>query len=279
MLIEIAIGDAYGAGFEYNSNAQPFNTLENYIAHAKHGLFAGQYTDDTQMSLAIAEAIVEDDEWTPLSLAQRFCDVFHRDIRPGYAGGFYDFLVEHTDGSDFLRDIRPDSDKSGGAMRVAPVGLFSDIQEVIQRAELQAAITHNTVDGIAAAKVAALASHFFCYNLGKPDELGLFLNEHDDTRDWNEDYEGKIRAQGWMSVRAAITAIKRNDNLADMLKDCVAFTGDVDTAAAIAMGIASMSEYHDKNLPEHLYYKLECGTYGLPYIAKLDEQLLSKFGR
>ena len=107
----------YGAGFEYNTNAQPFNTLENYIAHTKHGLFAGQYTDDTQMSLAIAEAIVEDDEWTPLSLAQRFCDVFHRDVRPGYAGGFYKFLAEHTDGSDF-RDIRPDSDKSGGAMRL-----------------------------------------------------------------------------------------------------------------------------------------------------------------
>ena len=79
-------------------------------------------------------------------------------------------------------------------------------------------------------------------------------------------------------VQAAITAIKRNDNLADMLKDCVAFTGDVDTAAAIAMGISSMSEYHDKNLPEHLYYKLGAERMGY-HIAKLDEKLLSKFGR
>lgn len=277
MIIEIAIGDAYGAGFEYNTNAQPQNTLENYIKHPTHGLHAGQYSDDTQMSLAIVEAMLEDDEWTPLSLAQRFCDVFHRDQRPGYAQGFYDFLLEHKNGEEFLRDIRPDSDKSGGAMRTTPIGLYPDINEVIEKTKIQAAITHNTEDGIAAAVAASVATHFFAYDLGSPDEVGSFIKEFDNTKDWDTDWEGKVHSRGWMSTKAALTAVRRSDNLADLLKDCIAFTGDVDTVAAIAMGIASVSKYHEKNLPENLFHKLEHGTYGFTYLSNLDADLLNKF--
>jgi len=68
MLVELAIGDAYGAGFEYvrdrrfiNSN----NDLTGYIKNPKHLRKSGNYTDDTQMSIAIAELIVEKQIWTP----------------------------------------------------------------------------------------------------------------------------------------------------------------------------------------------------------------------
>lgn len=62
MLVELAIGDAYGAGFEYAPAAiLKHNDLSRYIQHPKHNIRPGQYTDDTQMSLAIAEAIVSAD--------------------------------------------------------------------------------------------------------------------------------------------------------------------------------------------------------------------------
>jgi ADP-ribosyl-[dinitrogen reductase] hydrolase len=70
MLIELAVGDAYGAGFEYVSKTiLKHNDLSGYIQHPRHkGIRPGYYTDDTQMSLAIAEAIVTDDPWTTESL-------------------------------------------------------------------------------------------------------------------------------------------------------------------------------------------------------------------
>lgn len=64
MLLEIAIGDAYGAGFEYVSTAIicEHNDLSGYIQHPRHGTKPGQYTDDTQMSISIAEVIVSGED-------------------------------------------------------------------------------------------------------------------------------------------------------------------------------------------------------------------------
>lgn len=48
-------------------------------------------TDDTQMSLAIAEAIVSREPWTPELLAAKFVKAFKRDRRVGYASKLYNF--------------------------------------------------------------------------------------------------------------------------------------------------------------------------------------------
>lgn len=73
MLLELAIGGAYGAGFEYaDEMARTHNDLSNYVQHPRHrGTKPGMYTDDTQMSLAIAELIVDGADWTPLNIAGR----------------------------------------------------------------------------------------------------------------------------------------------------------------------------------------------------------------
>src|SRR5947208_3168886 len=101
MLVELAIGDACGAGFEYAADriVREQNNLSAYIQHPRHGIKPGCYTDDTQMSIAVAEAIVSDEPWTPENLAQRFVAAFKRDPREGYAGSFYGFLQEVKDGA------------------------------------------------------------------------------------------------------------------------------------------------------------------------------------
>src|SRR5437764_14049243 len=83
MLVELAIGDAYGAGFEYaaDSIVREKNNLSAYVQHPRHDIRPGCYTDDTQMSVAVAEAIVSDEPWTPATLAQRFVTAFKRDPR------------------------------------------------------------------------------------------------------------------------------------------------------------------------------------------------------
>src|SRR5689334_2267778 len=126
MLVELAIGDAYGAGFEYAPAdvVARHNDLSGYVRHPKHAIPPGSYTDDTQMSIAVAEAVVAGEPWTREALAERFVAAFKRDPREGYAGRFHAFLCEVRDGGEFLARIRPDSDKSGAAMRAAPIGVF-----------------------------------------------------------------------------------------------------------------------------------------------------------
>ncbi len=179
MLVELAIGDAYGAAFEFvDARSTRDHELGDYARHPWHDIAPGRYTDDTQMSIAIAEAVVTGLSWTPLALATKFVEVFKRDPREGYAGRFFEFLHHVTNGEQFLAEIIPTSDKSGAAMRAAPIGIYSTIDTVIERAAIQAASTHNTPDGINAAVAAALMSHYFLYHLGPKNELGHFLDEH-----------------------------------------------------------------------------------------------------
>lgn len=276
MLLELAIGDAYGAGFEYAESdfVSLYNNLSGYVQHPRHQIRPGCYTDDTQMSIAIAETLVERQPWTREVLASKFVTAFKRDKREGYARKFYQFLQKIEGGSQFLQEIQGTSDKSGGAMRAAPIGILPTIEQVIEAATIQAAITHNSPDGIAAAVAAALMSHYFIYRLGQKRKLGKFIEGYVSGHKWSEPWQGEVRSKGWMSVRAAITAIIRNDSLSALLQDCIAYTGDVDTVAAIALPAASCSDEIEQDIPLNLIDTLENGAYGKDYIIDLDRQLM-----
>ena len=277
MLLELAIGDAYGAGFEFAPAefVAAHNTLSGYVQHPRHTLKPGSYTDDTQMSLAIAETLVAGDPWTPEVRGDRFVKTFKRDPRKGYARRFYEFLLSVDTGEEFLDKMHGTSDKSGSAMRAAPVGVLPTVEGAIAAATLQAKLTHNSPDGISAAIAAALMSHYFLYRLGTKAELGLFLERHVPGR-WSVPWEGPVSTLGWECVQAAVTAIVRHDRLSQILQECVAFTGDVDTVAAIAMAAASCSPEVAQDLPSHLFEGLENGSYGRDSIMALDLKLLNR---
>jgi ADP-ribosylglycohydrolase len=274
MLLELAVGDAYGAGFEYAPEMAQRNDLSGYVRHPRHRIIPGAYTDDTQMSVAIAEVIVSGADWTPLNLANAFVAAFKRDPREGYAGRFYDFLRHVRDGEQFLAEIHGESDKSGAAMRAAPIGVYPTIAEVIERTRVQAAITHNSPDGINAAIAAALMSHYCLYRIGPKAELAMFLETHV-PGDWSVPWTGKVKSKGWMSVRAAITALIASKRMSDLLRRCVDFAGDVDTVAAIALAAGACCAEVEQDLPAHLVYGLENTAFGRTYIEDLDAHLLS----
>ncbi len=275
MLVELAVGDAYGAGFEYADAAfvRRYNDLSDYAKHPRHALRPGCYTDDTQMSLAIAALLVEKQPWTAENLAAKFVEVFRRDPRTGYAGGFYRFLKQVTSGAEFLERIRPDSDKSGAAMRAAPLGVLASIDDVLHQCEVQARITHDTADGVAAAQAASLLSHFFVYKLGPREQVGEFIEQHVSGQ-WTQPWRGEVGSRGWMSVRAAITATGQSRSMSGLLRRCVAFGGDVDTVAAIALAAAAHSREIRQDLPERLIQRLENGDYGRSYLQELNAKLM-----
>jgi ADP-ribosyl-[dinitrogen reductase] hydrolase len=276
VLLELAIGDAYGAGFEYADPAmvKRENTLRGYVQHPRHQIVPGCYTDDTQMSLAVAEVLVRGEPWTAPVLAARFVEDFKRDPREGYATRFYDFLTRVDSGEQFLAEIDPCSDKSGAAMRAAPIGVLATVEGVLEHATVQARLTHDTPDGVGAACAAALTAHYLIHRVGRKADLGPFLEQHV-AGDWSVPWRGKVKAQGWMSVRAAVTALTASSGMAELLRACVDFTGDVDTVAAIALAAGSASSEIIQDLPEHLWAGLENGPYGRDYIAALDAELMA----
>ncbi|WP_409489501.1 ADP-ribosylglycohydrolase family protein [Amycolatopsis sp. cmx-11-12] len=282
MLVELAIGDAYGGSFEhaYPSFVAEHNTLAGYVPHpGQLGVPAGRYTDDTQMTIAIAELLVSGRRWTPLLLAEQFVLAYHRDPHDGYAPRFHQLLSEVRDGEELLRRLQPQSDKSGAAMRAGPIGVLPTVDDVLYHAKLQARITHDTPAGIAAAQAAALAVHYCHHRLGPLTEVARWIDavlpEDVGHGGWARPWSGRIGPQGWMSVRAALTVLAGGGGLARMLHTCVAFTGDVDTAATIALAAASRSPEVAQDLPPVLWRDLENGEFGRDYLAELDERVLS----
>jgi ADP-ribosyl-[dinitrogen reductase] hydrolase len=275
LLLELAVGDAYGAGFEYvdRDAIRVANDLSQYVKHPRHNIPPGWYTDDTQMSIAIAEALVSGKPWTPRMLADKFVEAFKRDPREGYAERFYEFLTRVQDGRQFLAEIQPTSDKSGAAMRAAPIGVLRRIEDVIDRTTVQARVTHDTPDGINAAVAAALMTHYFVHDRGPKQELGAFLDTHV-AGQWSLPWQGKVKSKGWMSVRAAVTSIVSNHTMSALLRHCISFSGDVDTVAAIALAAGSCSREIEQDLPGNLVALLENRKYGREYLIELDAQVM-----
>lgn len=277
MLVELAIGDAYGAGFEYAdpSFVTRHNTLAGYVRHPRHaGIRPGAYTDDTQLTLALAELRASGAAWTAESVASAFVTAFHRDPREGYARGFQAFLGTVHTGAEFLARIRPDSDKSGAAMRASVAGLLPTAADVLHHTDVQARVTHDTPDGVASARAAALAVHYCHHGLGPVAEVGRWVADRLGSGVWARPWHGKVGSKGVMSVRAALTALAGGGSLSSVLRACVAFTGDVDTVATVALAAASRSAEVRADLPAVLVDGLENGTYGRDHLARVDARLL-----
>ncbi|MGH3433538.1 MAG: ADP-ribosylglycohydrolase family protein [Thermocrispum sp.] len=282
MLVELAVGDAYGACFEYADEAfvARHNTVAGYLQHPTHrDLRPGCYTDDTQMTIAVTEALLSGEPWTTEMLADRFVLAFRRDQRAGYSGGFHALLRQVRDGQELLDRIEPASDRSGAAMRAGPIGLLPDVPEVLHRVDVQARITHDTDSGVDAARAAALAVHYCHYDLGPVAQVGAWVDDRlraaGGSGGWARPWHGPVGEQGWKSVRAALTALAAHDSLTGVLRACVAFTGDVDTVATIALGAAARSPQITADLPQALLDGMENGRYGHSYLRELDTRLMT----
>jgi ADP-ribosylglycohydrolase len=282
MLLEVAIGDALGACYEWVEKEIILGQVElKYKMIAPSVVKPGCYTDDTQMTIGIAELMLDGANFTHYNLASKFIECFHRDPRRGYAPGFQMFLEATKTPEDFIKNIKPDSERSGAAMRAGPIGLYSKLSDVREKCFMQSTLTHNTDEGNGSALCAAAMTHYFCYDLGPKCELLNWLNrlypmpwlpigpEHLKKYD-------HIPVKGWPCVMAAIDAIMRSSSLSQLLVNCVNFAGDVDTISAIAMGPASLCNEIDNDIPQCLVDGLENGTYGKDYIVDLNNKLLSK---
>jgi ADP-ribosylglycohydrolase len=290
MLLRIAQGDAYGMATEYIELPRDAHVrdralaFERYVEHPRHSVAAGRYTDDTQMSIAVAEVLLDETsarrDTTTLTreLADAFVRCFQRDPRKGYSRGFQTFLESVKDASDFLGRVRNDSDKNGAAMRSVPIGVLDDPALVKRVAEVQARITHDTPGGVSSSQAVALMSHF-ALHLEEP--LGVLpawldgeLSAH--LAPW----DGAPVAGpgvGISTARAVLTLVSQEASLLGIARRAIAWGGDTDSVLAIAWGIASARMR--EGLPEFLECGLEDGPYGRTFLRGLGERLAKVYAR
>jgi len=297
-LLGLAIGDALGANFEGQLPVyirRRYRTGEELIASPPDGEL--WYTDDTQMTIGVAEALIAcgcvDDE--------EICRRFAANYRPqrGYGRGARVILDAMVDGGDHkwwaANHFPGGSFGNGAAMRVAPVGLVfaHDAPKVWEQAKLSALPTHVHPLGIEGAQVLAMAVAL-ASNCGSFDREAFF--EAIAERCSSSEYSGPLHraarvkdvndlalfGNGIDATSSVVTAIAcfglTPDSYSSTIANAILLGGDTDTIAAMA-GAVSGAYLGRSAIPTHLLEKLENRYQGRDYIEQLAKQLLDTRAR
>lgn len=162
-LLGTVLADAAGARFEGMERPQLQQQYDSPAAALKYALsLKMQYTDDGQMTLAVADYLSRHSEIVPEELMQQFVEVY----QPwrGYGRGTRVLVDAFRDGVEYeflANTLFPGgSHGNGAAMRSAPVGLrfAGDSRHILQQAKRSAWPTHRNILGIEGAQLIALAS-------------------------------------------------------------------------------------------------------------------------
>lgn len=297
MLLGILIGDTFGAGYEF-----AFETLkeykdnfsiEEYRQHSnkEYNHTAGMYTDDTQMSIAIAKLMLSNKEFNEKNLAQSFIETYQEFPIKGYAKRFQAFLESIMTGDEFIKKIKPNSIRNGAAMRAVPIGLEKDLEKVLQYATINAKLTHNTTNGIDSSIIIALLAHKELYNK-KGNNFDFIMpyithqeyfkkikqmQELNQRLLFGNKWENKgVPCNGIRTAGAVLYLLSKNLSTIKTLKESIYLGGDTDSIASITLGITAINQNLDL-LPIHLFNNLYNKEFGRDYILNLGKELSKKY--
>ena len=237
-MIGAIVGDIAGSRFEWHNRKSKRFTFMKGEGESRHPC---RFTDDSVMTLAVADAIMKWREagggsYDALSAEtvvrmQEFGRLYPR---AGYGGAF----------RRWLRDEAPQPYNSwgnGSAMRVSACGWAGRTRdEVKAMSRAITEVTHNHPEGIKGAEATAVAT--FLARTGKTMEeikavvvrdyypLGFTLDEIRPT------YAFDVSCQG--SVPQALEAFFESTSFEDAIRNAISIGGDSDTIGAICGAVA-----------------------------------------
>ena len=166
-LIGGAVGDAMGAPFEglwSHSIPSTESLAESY--HEYHGYPNGQYTDDTQLTLATIESIVDRGEPDVADIARNISELWRHQSVIG-PGGACTRAAEHYLATGRYSDMGAPEGQAGNgtAMRTAALGIwYPEISEsLVSTVADVSRITHKDTRSVAGGVAIALAANQLAY--------------------------------------------------------------------------------------------------------------------
>ena len=259
-LVGSAVGDALGAPFEFGAAGaysarfpEPvIGGIGEMIGGGSFHWRPGEFTDDTQMAVALALSITEhdgldaDDVWARFVAWRRTAgDVGNLTRRALHSS---DWRGAALDAHDALGGR---SAANGALMRVTPIALAwaaADEATLMTVARAQAALTHHDPDaGWGAAIGAALIRRAI---LGEdpiaalPEVLALVDQPHRDefaalcAPDWCPGDDTRSNGSVYTCLAEAVWAVRTTTTFADAVRAAVDLGGDTDTVACVTGAIA-----------------------------------------
>ncbi len=300
-LLGVVVGDALGAPLEGHAGPVPPERVRGLEEDHVELL----YTDDTAMTIALAESLLERGELDQDHLAARFVAHFRREPHRGYGPGTARLLDELAAGAGWRPTAAAQfggqgSFGNGAAMRVAPIALHAagDLFRVAALARRSAVVTHThpaAVDGaVAQATAVALALRG---PAGEPLDGGTFLAAVASTVGDGEvaDALGSLidlvegveppppeavaartgtGVAAAESVPAALAAfLVRPDSFVETVRYAISLGGDTDTIASMAGAVAG-ARLGEQAVPARWRQRTEAA----PLLVELADRLADAAG-
>jgi ADP-ribosylglycohydrolase len=234
-MIGAIIGDYVGSAYEFH-NTKDYN-FEIITP-------ASEITDDSIMSIAIADAILQG---KPYAERMRYWGNEYPTPKGAYGGSF----------SSWLHSSSPQPYNSwgnGSAMRVSPIGwAFDSLEQTLLQAKLSAECTHNHEEGIKGAQATATAIF-----LARQGETKQGIKKYIESKfgynlsfkiaDIKDIYKFDESCQG--TVPPAIVCYLESTSFEDAIRLAVSLGGDSDTLGCITGSIAEAD--HAYSIPAYL---------------------------
>ncbi len=297
-LLGCFLGDAFGSGFE---GMHPDRAVFHMDILSKK--FIRRYTDDTDMTLALAESIAQVGKADPENIAEHFrlsCD-----LTRGYAIGTIKAVSALRSGRRWVEVAQlvfeNGSFGNGAAMRVSPVGLFyfEDLVGLQQAAIQQASITHvhplgqwgavmqaRSVGGLVSQDPkGALKKEQMITDLkeilwGGPIEYMKALNKIEEMVAQGRKFQSREIVQSlgngveahFSVPSACYLAIAYSPDFCDAIRAAISLGGDTDTIAGMVGAIVG-AHVGEKGLPVEWLDQLEDGPRGRSFVKSLADRL------
>ncbi len=292
------LGDAFGSGFE---GMHPERVAFHMSALSKK--FPRNYTDDTDMTLALAESIIQCGKIDPGDIATQFS--LSCDLTRGYALGTIKSVQALRAGLKWDQVARivfeEGSFGNGAAMRVSPVGVFyhHDLERLRKAAIEQATITHvhplgqwgavmqacSVGLGVIQSPKEAFKREQLVINLrevlwGGPIEYIRALNKIEEMLTPGKNVQSREVArflgngvEAHFSVpSASYLAATYSPDFCDAIRAAISLGGDTDTIGGMVGAIVG-AHVGEKGLPVEWIEQLEDGPRGRSFARNLAERL------
>ncbi len=248
-----ACGDALGATVEFMTPEQiqrRYGVHQDITGGGWLGLEAGQVTDDTQMSLAVGQAIIDNQGWNIRAVADNFVAWLESDP-PDVGNTCRRGIMRYRENGELSGPSRVDEAGNGACMRNLPVVLSTlNRPDYFSEWSLQQSqITHNNpLSNAATLTLGRIASHLI--NGRDMDaciqETGRLISQYSEFA--YSPYSGKASGYIVDTVQTVLHYFFCSDSFESCLIATVNQGGDADTTGALA-GMLAGAKYGVQQIP------------------------------
>lgn len=275
-LFGVACGDALGGTLEFYSKKEgkeEYGYLKDIIGGGVWNLEPGEVTDDTMMTIAVAEGILEKPEDPIERIGEKFLNWYRsnpKDIGNTVKAAIEGYKI-HGDwrrASAYAHEqLAGRSAGNGTLMRCLPVALYyDDFEKMIKITKVQSRLTHFDKKAEKACEIYNTIVYNYLKGEEKISTIESVVKDYDEYEEILSTSKRELNPSGYVvdTLMCALWCFANTSNPEDAVCEAVNLYGDSDTIGAVTGGLAGVyygidaipQRWREKILLKNLIYDL-----------------------